>query len=340
MNVLYILISGKAGGDVYFERLHKYLNAHTNIKSDIIFINSFFEKIPFLIPLYMKFKTINFEKYDIIHSNAEFGHYFKIKDKPLFVTIHHSVFDKNYQKYTSYSQKLYYKFWIKPNLKKSLRIADKIIAVSNYTKEQIIKDFPFCQNEIITIYNGIYTQFFRPMESKKSNKKFRLLFVGNLTRRKGADLLPKIMKKLGSDYELYFTSGLRTNLSDGLNLENMFPLGKINDKELLRQYNLCDALLFPSRLEGFGYSVAEAMACEKPVVATNCSSLLELIDDGRGGFLCKMDDVGDFVEKIGILGDDENLRGNMGRYNRKKVVNCLNINSMGKQYEQLYKSII
>lgn len=340
MNVLYILISGKAGGDVYFERLNKCFNAHTNIKSDIIFINSFFEKIPFLIPLYMKIKKINFEEYDIIHSNAEFGHYFKIKDKLLFVTIHHSVFDENYQRYTSYSQKLYHNFWIKPNLKKSLRIADKIIAVSNYTKEQIIKDFPFCQDKITTIYNGVDTQFFRPIEIKKRNKKFRLLFVGNLTRRKGVDLLPKIMKKLSSDYELYFTSGLRTNLPDGLNLENIFPLGKINDKELLKQYNFCDALLFPSRLEGFGYCVVEAMACGKPIITTNCSSLTELVDDGIGGFLCEIDNVKEFVEKNEVVKNDENLRENMGEYNRKKVLNYFNISVMKKQYEQLYQSII
>ena len=52
------------------------------------------------------------------------------------------------------------------------------------------------------------------------------------------------------------------------------------------RYGSMDILLMPSVREGFGLSIAEAMACGLPVVATNCSAIPELIDDGKGGFLC------------------------------------------------------
>lgn len=58
--------------------------------------------------------------------------------------------------------------------------------------------------------------------------------------------------------------------------------------------------LLLSRLEGFGYAVAEAMACEKPVVCTNGSLLPELVVDQKSGFLCEQDNVSDFVKKLGF----------------------------------------
>ena len=116
----------------------------------------------------------------------------------------------------------------------------------------------------------------------------------------------------------------------------MIPLGRLSLSELVEMYNLCDILIAPSRLEGFGYSVAEAMSSGKPIVATNCSSFPELIEEDKGGFLCEIDDIQSFSQKITILGDDENLRKKMGVYNRKKVVNKFNLQKMGKQYLKIY----
>ena len=106
------------------------------------------------------------------------------------------------------------------------------------------------------------------------------------------------------------------------------------------QYNDCDIFLSPSRLESFGLSVAEAMACGKPVVTTNYSSLPELVIDGKGGFLCKMDDIKEFAEKIKYLAKDEYLMKRMGKFNRKKVLNDFSSEKMGKNYIKIYKSLI
>jgi len=342
MKIIFLINRGKAGGDIYFKRLGLSLEKNTDIKTDLIYIPQFFEKVPFFIPLYLiylKIKKINFDEYNLLHMNAEFGHFFKLKERPFFVTIHHIVFDDQYQKYTSLLQKLFHYFWIKPNLLKTLMIADKIITVSNYTKEQVIKYFKINPLKIKVIYNGIDIEQFRLTNNKMQNdNKIKLLFVGNLTKRKGVDLLPKIMNKLGDEYVLYYTSGLRTK--NIFKQKKMFPLGKLTQEELVKEYNKCDILLLPTRLEGFGYAVAEAMACGKPVVATNCSSLPELVENGRNGFLCEMDNIDDFVEKIKVLGKDVNLRKRMGKYNRKKILEKFNIKEMTKEYEKLYKGIV
>jgi len=344
MKILYILISGKAGADVYFARLKFAIEKYTDLKAEVIYISQFFEKVPFLISFYLKYiRKIDFNKYDIIHTNAEFGHFFKIKNKPLLITIHHSVFDNRYQKYTSLFQKIFHYFWIKPNLAKSLRVSDKVIAVSNHTKMQILNSFKTSFKKIGIIYNGVDTDKFKPIDKRptdnnKNNNKIRLLFVGNLTRRKGVDLLPKIMTRLGSDYILYYTSGLRTE--NIFRQKSMIPLGKLNKGKLIEEYNKCDILLLPTRLEGFGYAVAEAMACGKSVVATNCSSLPELIKDGENGFLCKMDNIDDFIKKITILGNNPDLRIKMGMTNRQKILETFGLEKMVKEYEKLYKDTI
>lgn len=55
--------------------------------------------------------------------------------------------------------------------------------------------------------------------------------------------------------------------------------GEVSDERLVELYNACDALLFPSFAEGFGWPPLEAMACGLPVVASNCASLIEVLGD-------------------------------------------------------------
>lgn len=335
MKIAFIIIKGNSGSDVYFRLLKKSLDEYSSIESKIFYLPSFLEKILFLIPFYLK--KINLEGYDFVHTNAEFGCYFKIEDKKLFITLHHSVFDKEYQMYTSIPQKIFHYLWIKPNLKKSLIVADKIIAVSDYTKNSIKKYFKF-KGKIKVIYNGIDTDFFKPRAIKREDKKNRLFFVGNPTKRKGFDLLYPIMEELGRNYELYFTSGLRKIKKMKIS-KNMFGLGKLEDKELLKEYNKCDIFLFPTRLEGFGYVVAEAMACKKPVITTDYSSLPEIIKNKKNGFLCKINDVTDFVKKIKILSKNKNLCKSMGINNRQKIIKKFCLKIMGENYKNEYNKI-
>lgn len=331
MKILYQLFRGRSGGDVYFERLSESMS-HSNIETKIKYYPQRLEMAPFLIKSNFK----NIKPYDIVHSNVDAGFAFKVKSKPLVVTAHHLVFNPLYQHYTSISQKLFHKALFLYT-KKSLNSADFIIAVSENTKREI--EAVFGITDVKVIYNGIDTDIFKPLHiDDPCPDKIKLFFVGNLTKRKGADLLPRIMDKLDDRFVLFYTSGLRTKKD--FTKKKMISLNKLSLSELIQMYNFSNILIAPSRLEGFGYSVAEAMACEKPVVATNCSSFPELIDDSKGGFLCEMDNVNDFVEKIEILGNDENLRITMGKYNRNKMLNYFNMNNMGKQYEKLYKSIV
>jgi len=334
MKIAFKLLKSGSGSDIYFERLSKVLKKN-GFKTEIFYYHRYFQFFPILLKLFNGKRN-----YDIVHSNAECGWVFKRKDIPLIVTVFHLVYDKEYQKTTSLFQKIYHYLLLKPNMQKTLDSADKVIAISKYTKKSINNYFK-TRKEISVIYCGIDFSIFKPAKFKKYNdNKFHLLFVGNLIKRKGVDLLPKIMKLLGNNYVLHYTSGLRTKPPNNFDLPNMIPLGRLSEEELVSMYNKCNVLLAPSRLEGFGYQVAEAMACGKPAIATNRSSSPELIINNKGGFLCEIDNVKDFVEKIKVLSENKYLMKKMGQFNRQRILDKFNLEKMRKKYQQLYYELL
>ena len=145
------------------------------------------------------------------------------------------------------------------------------------------------------------------------------------------------MSRLDDSYILLMTSGLRDITLEG---HRICCVGKVSQEELIHLYNFCDMLLFPSRLEGFGLAVTEAMACGKPVIATNGSSLPELIVDEKGGYLCEMDNINDFVRKIELLCDDAPLMHRMGNFNRQRVYERFTLCRMAQQYSLAYQKLL
>jgi glycosyltransferase involved in cell wall biosynthesis len=332
MMITYPIIRGLAGGDIYFERLSRAMD-QLDIKNEIKYYSHILQIAPFLIKPVSKSIILC----DIIHSNVDCGFAFKIKSKPLVVTVHHIVSDSYYQRYTSFGQKIFHRALFS-YITKSLSRADYIIAVSENTKKEIERSFGI--TDVKVIHNGIDVGTFKPLEVEDPYPtKIKLLFVGNLTKRKGADLLPKIMNKLDDRFILFYTSGLRTKKSEFSN-GRMIPLGRLNLHKLVEMYNLCDMLVAPSRLEGFGYSVAEAMSCGKPVIASNSSSLPELIDDCKGGFLCDMDNADNFADKIELIASDGNIKNRFGLYNRKKILEKFSLEKMAEQYSNIYSDLI
>jgi glycosyltransferase involved in cell wall biosynthesis len=324
-------IDTDSGGRVWFINLKKALSQYDNLKiNEIIYsLPSFFSifMIPFL-------KLLPSDTNSNLIQSSSYGFVFKTKNKPLVITVFHLARHPSSFKYATLFERMY-RSLVCLYERLSINKADKIISISKYTQDSIKK---YYGKESTMIYSGIDTNIFKPIEVKrKETNNIRLLFVGNLTKRKGVDLLPKIMDKLGNNYKLFYTSGLRTKKI--FNRPNMHPLGRLTLNELVQEYNKCDLLLFPSRLEGFGYAVAEAMACGKPVIATNCSSIPELLIDEKGGFLCEMNDIEDFVEKAIILGKDQKMRLKMGKFNRRRVLNKFNLTEMAKQHMKIYLNI-
>ncbi len=213
------------------------------------------------------------------------------------------------------------------------------MAVSEFTARLVREDMSL-SIPIHIIYNGVDTNHFRPNEAKsKQRKEIHVLFSGNLTQRKGAQWLPAIARLLDKNIKIFYTQGLRTrkNLSD---LPNLQSIGPVRFEDMPNRYRQMDILLMPTVREGLSVAVLEAMASGLPVIASNCSSLPEQIDEGQGGFLCKIGDVKDFAEKIAILSDSPKLREEMGEYNRSKVEKNFTLDKMVSEYRNLFDEVL
>ncbi len=326
------VLKGDSGSDIFTENLSNNLNK-LGLSSKI----SYYHPIHGFFPSFAGIKHRS-QIADIIHTNAWNGFAFKT-DKPLVITEHHVVHDPILSQYRSRPQKIYHSLIFQYE-KKSISSADVVTCVSKFTQKMVEKVFGYSDTRVV--YNGIDTVFFKPSPIPKESfnipeDKIVLLFVGNLSLRKGSDLLIPIMRNLSEDFILLTTSGLRNQgyFKDA----HIMNIGKLTRNQLLEAYNICDIFLFPSRLEGFGLSVAEAMSCGKPVITTDYSSLPELIIDGKGGALCRPDDVKMFASAVQTLSEDPSLRRKQGEFNRNRAINLFSCERMAHDYARIYKSL-
>ena len=325
----------RSGSNVYFDQVKNIVGSN-GIQLDLIQFAPYLEFAPKVAKRCLLAES-TIGGCDLIHSNADYGVTFRRSDKPFIVTVFHDVFDENYQKSTTLVQKAYHFGLLKWRIARALKEADRVITISRSTRTSLERTFGVKNVEVI--YIGIDTELFRPKKIEARDEfaaKTRLLFVGNLIKRKGADLLPAIMRKLGTDYVLFYTAGQRTQAT--FTEPNMVKRLAETKNDLVDLYNESDIFLFPSRLEGFGYAVGEAMACGKPIVCTDASSLPELVLDEQGGLLCRLNDVDDFVDKVRFLGARPELRQAMGEFNRKRIMSAFSISQMGTDYAALYQS--
>lgn len=271
----------------------------------------------------------------LVHSGSRAGFALRVPGRPLVVTVHHLVADPVYRPYTRPAQRLFHRLeQVYDRL--SIARADAVACVSHYTRQRVVRLYG--REDAHVIHNGIDTAFFHPPPNRPPAPPFRLLFVGNRTRRKGADLLTPLLAALGPGYELRYSGGQRGD-EVAVTGPNAVALGRLSLLQLRQAYHEAHALIFPSRLEGFGLAVAEAMACGLPVVATNTSSLPELVVEGQGGFLCPPDDVPALAAAVRRLAERPTLCRRMGAFNRERAERMFSFPPMVERYRQLYAEL-
>ena len=325
-------IQAGSGADVYTRRLADSLE-----RSGVTARITWFPKYCELLPILLK-RTAPPEGTDIVIANSWNGFAFKGSGLPLIVIVHHCSFAPELQPYKSIAQQIYHRHFAAPRERRSLQGADAIIAVSAHVADGLRKQFGFGKVEVI--HNWADDSRFRPVrENVLHDGPFRLLFVGKLTQLKGGDMLAPIMRKLGTDFELQATADEK-NCKYMDCPENMHLIGHLSENELVRAYQRCDAVLVPSRSEGFGYAALEAMACGKPVVASDVAALPEIVKDGVTGILCKVGEVDEFVEACrGLAADPERCSG-MGRTGLRHVTERFPESAAIAKYLNLIEQIV
>lgn len=311
--------------------LHKNLQ-HAITHYQVCPYSPWWTLLPITLPYLCHLKSA-----DLIHTTPDYGIFFNQKKIPHIVSFHSYVLDALTHQYSGRLQRLHHSTDLKWFTQASLKRATQVTSVSQFTANLVRNDLAY-HDDIRVIYNGVDIHRFVPRK-RSAKTPIKVLFAGNLTRRKGADLLPDIAQKLDKDIHILYTSGLRAHKRFSVS-PVLKALGVIPYDNMPALYQEIDILLFPTVREGFGLVAAEAMACGVPVVATNCSSLPEIVVDGKSGFLCELGNAADFAEKINILAQSPELRQKMGEFNRERVERLFTEERMIQEYQQLFEEVM
>jgi glycosyltransferase involved in cell wall biosynthesis len=311
------------------ENIHRAME-QAQVPSELRLLPPHYNFAPFLLPLALRGDWAGRAR--LVHSGSRAGFALRARGRPLVVTVHHLVADPTYRPYTRLAQRLFHRLE-RAYDGLSIARADTVACVSDYTRRQVVRLYG--RQDAQVVYNGIDTDRFRPLGTRPGDSPFRLLFVGNRTRRKGADMLDPLLRQLGPGFELWYTGGQRED-EIPVRSPQARALGSLSVDDLVRAYNDCHALVFPSRLEGFGLAVAEAMACGLPVVTTRAASLPELVVEEQGGFLCPVDDVAALAAAVRWLAGEPGRRREMGGFNRARAEELFSFRRMAAAYREVY----
>lgn len=167
--------------------------------------------------------------------------------------------------------------------------ADSIISISQFEHDWALRvGLPAERCHLIR--NGIGPAR-RPQKLDLPSSRINLLFAGRLDRQKGADVLLEAMRRLRRpDIHLYVAGGAVLGTAEVTDTENVTVLGWLSREELDVYYASVDALVMPSRWEGFGLSAVEAMRQSTAVIASDRGALPEIVIPGVTGLIVPADD--------------------------------------------------
>jgi glycosyltransferase involved in cell wall biosynthesis len=232
----------------------------------------------------------------------------------LVVTVH----DLIHYLYPEFSNKPFSKIYSSVMLDHVSRKANRIIAVSEHTKSDIIRHFPQAENKVVVHHPGIHPNF-KPVESNLqvmqlaslNLPKEYILYVGNIRKSKntlgliGAYLEIKNKRK---DFPALVMVGQNSFKNKDLNSlhEDIRWLGEVDFSILPALYSAASLFVFPSLYEGFGIPPLESMACGTPALVSRNGSLPEIC--GEAACYIKILDKKGIADSIVGLYDNFPLR--------------------------------
>jgi glycogen synthase len=241
------------------------------------------------------------EKFDVIHAHdwLSFGagiNAKKISGKPFIAHVHATEFDRcGGESINSLVYRLE---------KEGMEKADKVIAVSNFTKNIIVKHYGISEEKIEVVHNGVdfseYETLSRNIHKIKEVGKKLVLFVGRLTLQKGPDYFIKAAQRVceirndvyfivsgSGDMENFLMEEVaRTGLSDRI----LFT-GFLRGNELKEIYREADLFVMPSVSEPFGITPLESLVNGTPVLISRQSGVSEVITHALKADFWDIDDM-------------------------------------------------
>lgn len=311
---------------------------------------------------------------DIVHCHTWYAHFAGIISKlcygtPLVITTH-SLEPLRPWKREQLGRGYDASSWVE---KTAIEMADALIAVSEETKQDILKHFDVDENKVKVIYNGINLQQYALTPKTATLDEYGIdktkpyvLFVGRITRQKGIIHLVNAIKYIEPHTQIVLCAGAPDTKEIGEEMKNAVNEVKktrnnviwidkmVTKEEIIQLYSHADVFCCPSIYEPFGIINIEAMACQTAVVASAVGGIKEVVVDGETGILIPLEQQQeapfepidpdkfsqDLANGINTLIANKPLRDSMAKKGRKRVEEYFDWVAIAKQVKDLYKSLI
>ncbi len=233
----------------------------------------------------------------------------------------------------------------------SINQSDGVTAVSDYLRRETYERFDV-QREIEVIPNFIDTARFQRLNKSHfkqavcPNGEKLLIHVSNFRPVKNAPQVVEIFHRLSAEQQpvklILVGDGPDRSAAERMARD----LGVYDDVRFLGKQepieeilSISDVFLMPSGSETFGLAALEAMACGVPVVASDVGGLPELIENGDNGFLCPLDDLDCFTDRVRAMLDDADLYDRMSTAARQTAEDRFDIDRIVPMYEEYYERV-
>jgi glycosyltransferase involved in cell wall biosynthesis len=234
-------------------------------------------------------------------------------------------------------------------------MADRVVTVGSSTRRYMIQEKRIPERKVLTIPTGVDLSQFNPQETREDLRGELGIppgvpvygTVAVFRRMKGHRYLlaavPEISRAVPGARLLLIGEGPQEN-----NLQKMIEEMGIQEsvimpgfrEDIARVLNTLDVFVFPSLQEALGTAVLEAMAMEKPVVASRVGGIPEIVREGRTGYLIDPEDPRAISGGVIRLLKDGEMRRQMGAEGRKLVENHYDTRRMVRQLEKLYYKLM
>lgn len=197
-------------------------------------------------------------------------------------------------------------------LPRNARNAKKVFTVSEYSKQDIVKNYKLNPNQVEVVYAAA-SEMFTDLDMEKEDF---VLMVSSLDPRKNMKRAIEAFLKVETDYKLVIIGDKMKSFSNPdlekfSNEERIVFTGYLSDEELINYYNRAKIFLYPSLFEGFGIPPMEAQKCGCPTIISEISCLPEVYGDSV--LYCDPFEVDSIKNSIEQLISDENLRKSLIR---------------------------
>jgi glycogen synthase len=260
-------------------------------------------------------------------------------------------------------------YWVEQT---ALKMADAVVAVSNGTREDVLRVTSVKPERLHVIYNGIDTTLYRPVAETDALARYGVdpsrpyvLFVGRITRQKGIVHLARAIPSIDPAVQVVLCAGQPDTPEIAVEMEQAVEVARrehpgviwvqqmLPRSDAIQLYSHAAVFCCPSIYEPFGIINLEAMACCTPVVASAVGGIPEVVVDGETGVLVPLEQQqqspfepldpnrfsADLAAAVNRVLADPAMRDRMAKAGRERVERVFAWSAIAQQTVALYQSL-